>query len=303
MAELAEQTGLEITVCHFPPGTSKWNKIEHRLFSQITLGWRGRPLTSYDVIIDTISAVTTATGLAVTAALDHNSHPTGTKISARAMHDIEDRALTRHPFHGEWNYALTGSPAPAAPPPASPAPGPDPRSQVLDALACPELTGLARGGLDALAAALERPPPPPASSASTPPAAAPAPHPRAARPPASSQAPPGCSPPSCATATACPTTPWPACSVSPPTPSPPPSPRPPHCSPSRPSPSPPAPSSPPSPTSATTPPPPASPSPARPANSHTPPPITHDGPAAHRKLTLFWNSHISHANNPDHEKA
>ena len=157
MAELAVQTGLEITVCHFPPGTSKWNKIEHRLFSQITLGWRGRPLTSYGVIIDTIGAVTTATGLAVTAALDHNSHPTGTKISARAMRDIEDRALTRGPFHGEWNYTLTGTPAPAAPPPASPAPGPDPRSQVLDALACPELTGLARGGFDALAAALELP--------------------------------------------------------------------------------------------------------------------------------------------------
>ena len=159
MAELAAQTGLEITVCHFPPGTSKWNKIEHRLFSQITLGWRGRPLTSYDVIISTIGAVTTTTtGLTVTAALDHNPHPTGTKISSAVMHDIEDRALTRHPFHGEWNYTLTPAPAPAPPASAAPpAPGPGPRSQVLDALACPELAGLARGDFGALAAALELP--------------------------------------------------------------------------------------------------------------------------------------------------
>src|ERR1700729_3202518 len=158
MAELAAQTGLEITVCHFPPGTSKWNKIEHRLFSQITLGWRGRPLTSYDVIISTIGAVTTTTGLTVTAALDHNPHPTGTKISSAVMHDIEDRALTRHPFHGEWNYTLTPAPAPAPPASAAPpAPGPGPRSQGPDALACPELAGLARGDFGALAAALELP--------------------------------------------------------------------------------------------------------------------------------------------------
>ena len=87
--------------CHFPPGTSKWNKIEHRLFSQITLDWRGRPLTSYDVIINTISAVTTATGLTVTAVLDQDRYPTGTQISDEQMKDIEDRALTRHSFHGE----------------------------------------------------------------------------------------------------------------------------------------------------------------------------------------------------------
>jgi hypothetical protein len=154
MAALAAETGLQITVCHFPPGTSKWNKIEHRLFSQITLGWRGRPLTSYDVIINTIGAVTTATGLTVTAVLDRNPCPTGTKISDTAMNHIEDRALTRHPFHGEWNYTLTPAPAP----PASPAPpAPGPRSQALAALACPELTGLTRDDLHALAAALELP--------------------------------------------------------------------------------------------------------------------------------------------------
>ena len=96
LAELAAETGLEITVCHFPPGTSKWNKIEHRLFCQITLGWRGRPLTSYDVIISTIGAVTTKTGLTVTAVLDENNYPTGLDISDAQMKGIEDRALTRH---------------------------------------------------------------------------------------------------------------------------------------------------------------------------------------------------------------
>ena len=101
LAALAAETGLEITVLHFPPGTSKWNQIEHRLFSQITLGWRGRPLTSYDVVINTISAVTTRTGLAVTAVLDRNPCPTGTRISDQQAKDIEERHLTppgpRHP--------------------------------------------------------------------------------------------------------------------------------------------------------------------------------------------------------------
>jgi Rhodopirellula transposase DDE domain len=106
LAQFAREAGLEITCCHFPPGTSKWNKIEHRLFSQITLNWRGRPLTSHDVIINTISAVTTRTGLTVTAVLDDGRYPTGTAVSDEQMNDIEDRALTRHRFHGEWNYTL-----------------------------------------------------------------------------------------------------------------------------------------------------------------------------------------------------
>jgi transposase len=154
LADLAAQTGLQITVCHFPPGTSKWNKIEHRLFSQITLNWRGRPLTSYDVIVNTIAATTTATGLAVTAVLDGNSYPTGTQISDEQMRDLETRALTRHRFHGDWNYAL--HPAPAAPPgPATPPPpaGPDPAA--LAALTA--ITGLTAAGLDHLAAALAIP--------------------------------------------------------------------------------------------------------------------------------------------------
>jgi hypothetical protein len=131
LADLALETGLEITCCHFPPGTSKWNKIEHRLFSQITLGWRGRPLTSYDVIINTISAVTTRTGLRVTAMLDDSPCPTGTRISDQQVKDIEERHLTRHEFHGERTTPSCpfpgpprnrsrnrNQPVPAAPPPA-----------------------------------------------------------------------------------------------------------------------------------------------------------------------------------------
>jgi hypothetical protein len=153
LAELAQETGLAITVCHFPPGTSKWNKIEHRLFSQITLGWRGRPLTSYDVIINTIAAVTTRTGLTVTAMLDDSPCPTGTKISDEQMNDLENRHLTRHQFHGEWNYTVLPVPRPAPPPaPPPPPPGPD-----LDTLADPALTGMPRAAFDALAATLELP--------------------------------------------------------------------------------------------------------------------------------------------------
>jgi len=154
LAELAARTGLQITVCHFPPGTSKWNQIEHRLFSQITLAWRGRPLTSHDVIINTIAAVRTATGLTVTAVLDAGRYPTGAKVSDEQMHDLETRALTRHGFHGEWNYTFPPAPRPApppAPPPPAPA-GPD-----LATLAHPALTGMSRPAFDALAASLELP--------------------------------------------------------------------------------------------------------------------------------------------------
>jgi Rhodopirellula transposase DDE domain/Helix-turn-helix of DDE superfamily endonuclease len=158
LAGLAQETGLEITCCHFPPGTSKWNKIEHRLFSQITLAWRGRPLTSHDVVVSTIGAVTTAAGLTVTAVLDHNSYPTGTQISDAQMHDIEDRALTRHAFHGGWNYTFLPAPRPAPPPQPEPAPaGPSCRDQAAAALAHPALTGITARDLDTLTARLELP--------------------------------------------------------------------------------------------------------------------------------------------------
>jgi Rhodopirellula transposase DDE domain len=85
LAALAVETGLEITCCHFPPGTSKWNKVEHRLFSHITMNWRGRPLTSHEVIVQTIAATTTTTGLRVRAELDTSAYDTGTKISDRQM--------------------------------------------------------------------------------------------------------------------------------------------------------------------------------------------------------------------------
>ena len=100
LAALAVQTGLEITVCHFPPGTSKWNKVEHRLFSHITMNWRGRPLTSHEVIVQTIAATTTRAGLTVRAELDTSTYHTGIKISDRQM---EALPLTRHHWHGDWN--------------------------------------------------------------------------------------------------------------------------------------------------------------------------------------------------------
>jgi len=159
LARFAQQSGLEITVCHFPPGTSKWNKIEHRLFSQITLNWRGRPLTSHDVVINTIAATRTATGLTVTAVLDENRYPTGTTISDEQMAALEQHTLTRHRFHGEWNYTLHPAPVtpprPPAPPVPPPAPPPlPPLPPAPPPLASPELTGLSRQDLAALAASL-----------------------------------------------------------------------------------------------------------------------------------------------------
>jgi hypothetical protein len=103
LAALAAETGLGITVCHLPPGTSKWNKIEHRLFSQITMNWRGRPLTSHRMIVDLISNTTTATGLTVHCALDTDQYPTGSKYTAK---DVDALPITRHDFHGEWNYTV-----------------------------------------------------------------------------------------------------------------------------------------------------------------------------------------------------
>jgi DDE family transposase len=104
LARFADETGLAITVVHLPPGTSKWNKVEHRLFSHITMNWRGRPLTSHQVVVQTIAATTTRTGLRVQAALDENTYPTGLRITDRQMRELLDRHITRHEFHGDWNY-------------------------------------------------------------------------------------------------------------------------------------------------------------------------------------------------------
>ena len=100
---LADETGLEISVCHFPPGTSKWNKIEHRLFSRISQNWRGKPLVSHQVIINLIAATTTKTGLRVKSVLDKNLYPKGVKVSDKQMEEIN---LQRDDFHGEWNYTI-----------------------------------------------------------------------------------------------------------------------------------------------------------------------------------------------------
>jgi hypothetical protein len=153
LAALAQETGLDIEVCHFPPGTSKWNRIEHRLFCQISLAWRARPLTSYDVIIDTIGRVSTKTGLTAIAVLDENAYPAGTQISDEQMRDIEERCLRRGGWHGEWNYTLLAHPA--APGPAPQTAPPDRARQ--ETLNHPALTGLQPGDLTALAAALAIP--------------------------------------------------------------------------------------------------------------------------------------------------
>jgi transposase len=140
LAALAAETGLQVTCCHFPPGTSKWNKVEHRLFSHITMNWRGRSLTSHDVVINSIAATTTRTGLTVQARLDDGTYPTGVKVSNAQMAALP---VSRHPFHGDWNYTLH----PAAGPPAG-------NDQERRPAALPELTGLAPADLDQLIAQL-----------------------------------------------------------------------------------------------------------------------------------------------------
>jgi Rhodopirellula transposase DDE domain/Helix-turn-helix of DDE superfamily endonuclease len=144
LAALAAGTGLQITVCHFPPGTSKWNKVEHRLFSHITMNWRGRPLTSHDVVINSIAATTTRTGLTVDARLDDGTYPTGVKVTNAQMAALP---ISRHRFHGDWNYTLHPAAGPAAAPPAG-------SGQQRGPAALPELTGLAPGDLDELIAQL-----------------------------------------------------------------------------------------------------------------------------------------------------
>ena len=117
LQRLADETGLTIQVCHLPPGTSKWNKIEHRLFSFISQNWRGTPLVSYEVIVSLIAATTTATGLRVHSVLDTNRYPTGRTVSDAEMATVQ---LERDAFHGEWNYAIHPAPRPPSSVPLDP---------------------------------------------------------------------------------------------------------------------------------------------------------------------------------------
>ena len=103
LQRLADETGLELRVCHLPPGTSKWNKIEHRLFSFISQNWRGKPLVSHQVIVDLIAATSTKTGLKVRAQIDSNLYPSGLKVSDKQVAALH---IERDAFHGEWNYKI-----------------------------------------------------------------------------------------------------------------------------------------------------------------------------------------------------
>jgi hypothetical protein len=103
LQELADETGLAITVTHLPPGTSKWNKIEHRLFSFISINWRAKPLISMETIIELLNHTTTQEGLTVTAVVDQNSYPVGVKVTDEAMNQLN---IQRDAFHPEWNYTI-----------------------------------------------------------------------------------------------------------------------------------------------------------------------------------------------------
>ena len=104
LQKLADEAGLELELCHFPPGTSKWNKVEHRLFSFISLNWRGRPLESYEVILDLITSTTTSTGLKVYARLDPTIYTKGTKVTKDQIAAVN---ITGHDWHPEWNYRIS----------------------------------------------------------------------------------------------------------------------------------------------------------------------------------------------------
>ena len=101
--KLADALGLRISVCHFPPGTSKWNKIEHRMFCHITENWRGRPLVSHEVVVNLIGGTTTQGGLAIRSELDEANYPTGREVTDEQMGRL---SIKRDAFHGEWNYSL-----------------------------------------------------------------------------------------------------------------------------------------------------------------------------------------------------
>ncbi|MDI9941625.1 ISAzo13 family transposase [Rhodococcus sp. IEGM 1351] len=149
LAALATETGLAITVCHFPPGTSKWNKIEHRLFSQITMNWRGRPLTSHEVVVKTIASTRTRTGLRVDAELDVGDYPIGISVGRDELRTLPIRP---HAQCGTWNYTIEPTHADAAPVPGRDREGE--RAAAVAMLADPRLTGMTGDELDELTARL-----------------------------------------------------------------------------------------------------------------------------------------------------
>ena len=107
LQKFANESGLAVSVCHFPPGTSKWNKIEHRLFAYISQNWRGKPLVSHEVIVNLIASTTTRTGLTVKCELDTKKYPKGIKVSDEELRQIN---IVRDEFHGEWNYSISPQP-------------------------------------------------------------------------------------------------------------------------------------------------------------------------------------------------
>jgi hypothetical protein len=154
LAEFAQETGLKISVVHFPPGTSKWNRIEHRLFCHITRTWRARPLMTADDAVAGIAATVTSQGLKCTAVRDDAAYPEGIEISDERMRYLRDRVLVRHGPHRDWNYTILPAPRPAP----EPEPAPEPAGRCpQDMLNHPALTGMDPRDLDAVAAALEVP--------------------------------------------------------------------------------------------------------------------------------------------------
>jgi len=143
LARFAEESGLAITVCHFPPGTSKWNKIEHRLFCHITRTWHARPLMTIGDAVAGIAATVTAQGLKCTAVIDGNDYPDGIKISGERMRYLEDRVLDRSAVRGEWNYTVLPAPRPAPEPGPAPAPAPEPGPDPAALAAVAGVAGLA----------------------------------------------------------------------------------------------------------------------------------------------------------------
>ena len=107
LQRLADEVGMPISVCHFPPGTSKWNKIEHRLFSFISQNWRGKPLVSHEVIVNLIAGTTNKAGLKVRAQLNNNEYPAGRKVADRELKNVR---IVPDAFHGDWNYTIRPNP-------------------------------------------------------------------------------------------------------------------------------------------------------------------------------------------------